>query len=249
MKRGIWIGLLATLAFFAILIARLPASWFAGFLPEGLSCSQITGTVWNGACAGLATPAGALGDLGWQIQASRLWSGTVGSHVAMQGPATSLEAEVTVSPDGTVDARNVNAHLSLERAALPQLPKELRGQAHAELARVVVTKGAITSLEGRIEVRNLSRARGRIRGLGDFRLSFPSTRAQGSGSEPVGDLDSIGGPWSLEGTLRLTPEPGFVVDGHVAAAPGSSAETLQELEFLGPADANGRRPFSLAGTF
>jgi general secretion pathway protein N len=249
MKRGIRIGLLATLAFAAILIARLPASWFAGLLPAGSSCYQVTGTVWNGACSGLTTPAGVLGDLGWQIRASRLWSGTVGAHVTLQGPATALEAEVAVGPNGTIDAREVNALISLERAALPQIPNDLQGRVHAELARIVIAKGAITALEGRIEVRGLQKAHGRARELGDYRMSFPAARAQSRGGEPVGDLYSIGGPWSLEGTLRLTPEPGFEIEGGLGAAPGASAQVLRELSYLGPSDSNGRRPFSLAGTF
>ncbi|MGH8286318.1 MAG: type II secretion system protein N, partial [Steroidobacteraceae bacterium] len=57
------------------------------------------------------------------------------------------------------------------------------------------------------------------------------------------------GPLNVTGSLRLTREPGFVLDGLVAARPDASPELARQLQYLGAPDAGGRRPFSIAGTF
>jgi hypothetical protein len=59
----------------------------------------------------------------------------------------------------------------------------------------------------------------------------------------------LGGPLALAGTLRMTPEPGFVVDGTVAARPTASPNLVRQLQMLGAPDAQGRRSFSIANTF
>ena len=60
------------------------------------------------------------------------------------------------------------------------------------------------------------------------------------------DLD---GPLALEGTLRLTPQPGFELEGLIAPRNGAPPELVNNIRFLGAPDASGRRSFSLAGTF
>ena len=65
-----------------------------------------------------------------------------------------------------------------------------------------------------------------------------------------GQLRDLGsGPLAVEGTVRLTPEPGFDLEGLVTARPTASPELAQDIQFLGSPDARGRRPFSLAATF
>ena len=81
---------------------------------------------------------------------------------------------------------------------------------------------------------------------GSYSLTFPPS----TGGDPVGQLRDLGGgPLAVEGTLRLTPEPGFDLEGLVKARPTASADLAKDIQFLGSPDAQGRRPFSLAGTF
>ena len=53
----------------------------------------------------------------------------------------------------------------------------------------------------------------------------------------------------LGGRLRVTPEPGFVLDGKVAARATASASLVRQLQMLGAPDAQGRRSFSIVDTF
>ncbi len=58
-----------------------------------------------------------------------------------------------------------------------------------------------------------------------------------------------GGALALTATLQLNHDPGYVLQGRVAARPAASPEIADAIKYLGSADAAGLRPFSLAGTF
>jgi hypothetical protein len=126
---------------------------------------------------------------------------------------------------------------------MPQTPPGLRGLVRADLATLEWSGRAITAIAGRIEALDLAQ---RAMALGDFVVVFPATSA---GSEPVGTLDDLGGPLDLSGTVRLTREPGWEMQGLVAARPEASPELARQLQYLGRPDAAGRRPFSIAGTW
>src|SRR5687767_11705965 len=122
MKRAIWIGVLAVLAFASILIVRLPASWFAGALPSDISCGQITGTVWNGGCGALAVRNAALGDLKWRLQPAGLLGRELVSQLALEGPTGSATALVAARSEEHITARNLRAKFSLNPALFTSLP-------------------------------------------------------------------------------------------------------------------------------
>jgi general secretion pathway protein N len=104
--------------------------------------------------------------------------------------------------------------------------------------------GVITAVQGRVEARDLEQRGNQQYRLGDYAVTFP-----GGDGEPTGSLESIGGPLDVKGTLRLTREPGYSIDGTVATKPDVDPKLATQLEYLGSADGNGRRPFSVAGTF
>lgn len=250
MKRGIWIGLIAALAFAAIIVARLPASWVSGFLPKDVTCAEISGTLWRGSCSGLVAQGTSLGDLAWRLSAMPLLLGRVASSVDLQHPNGTATADVEVRPGGAIEARQVAADFQIDPRAMTQIPPDLRGRVHAQLARLRLEKGAISAIEGRIDLNDLERRSLEHPALGDYTLTFPATRAKSQGNDVVGDLDSRGGgPWQIQATLRLTRQPGFEIDGLIAMGPGAPADMVESLGLLGPPDAQGRRPFSVAGTF
>src|SRR5690554_4750127 len=122
MKRAIWIGLLAVLAFAVILLVRLPAQWMAGFLPDGISCVRINGSVWRGMCSGLVVNGIRAGDLIWQLRPSALLRGRLASHVDLSHPQGFVKAYVDVGRDGHLIANNLRAKLPLDPSIFPQIP-------------------------------------------------------------------------------------------------------------------------------
>jgi general secretion pathway protein N len=244
MKRSVLITVAATVAFIVVLLMRFPAKWAAGLLPEDVSCNQLGGSLWDGTCLGLVVRGVPGGDVKWSLHPLRLFVGKLGLDLAVvRGPA-SVEGDVSLGFSGAVSAKNVKARLPLDASLIPFLPPTLRGTATADLKSLQVEGKTISSVEGLIEVRGLEQGPGNA--LGDYRLTFPP--GQGD-AEPVGQLVDLGGPLSVAGTLKLTREPGYVIEGQVAAKPGAPEQISRQIQYLGAPDAQGRRPFSLAGTY
>jgi hypothetical protein len=246
-RRSLWIGALALFAFALIVLARFPAAWALGLPPAALSCDAVDGSVWNGACAGLMLQHRQLiGNLTWRLHPARLLAGRLAAHVELTQAADSVIGEIEVSPGGDLFARDVHASVHIGPGLLPQLPDGLRGAARAELARVEIKNGRLIDLRGHIEAHDLAQTGATTTELGSYALSFTGA---GSGAALVGELHDLGGPLDLSGQLRVTPEPGFVLDGKVAARATASASLVRQLQMLGAPDAQGRRSFSIVNTF
>jgi hypothetical protein len=243
MKRGIPLGLAAFAAFLLFLIVRFPAQWAAGALPRGVACTGLGGTLWSGTCSGLVVNGAALGDLGWTFHPSRLLTGALSLDLSLSLPPGTARGRIERGITGTITAENVHADLPLDRSVLGALPPGMRGTVQADLASMRVRGKRIEAIRGQIDVRGLTDGKGSL--IGDYRLSFPG----GPGKEPVGRLSDLGGPLEVQGTVRLTREPGYLVEGTVAARPGATPDMINELRYLPTPDAQGRRPFSFEGTY
>jgi hypothetical protein len=117
----------------------------------------------------------------------------------------------------------------------------------AELARVSLPKGAVPRIEGTIELRNLKAPPPQGAAIGSYSLLFDATSKQKD--RLVGKVKDLDGPMQVEGTLSLGADRSYVVEGLVAPRPDASKAVTDTLRFLGTPDAQGRRPFSLAGTY
>ncbi|MDB6089212.1 MAG: ral secretion pathway protein [Gammaproteobacteria bacterium] len=243
-RRGLWITVLAVVAFAVIVIARLPASWVVPSPPANVACASVDGSIWNGACTGLTVGGAVVGDVVWDVHATRLLAGKLAAHVVLTRTTGSAQGDVEVGLDKSITARNVRADLPLDRALMPQLPPRLNGNAHADIALARFENGIVTQLQGLIEAHNLEDRSGNITPLGNYSLTFP-----GGSGEPTGQLKDQGGPLQVEGTLRLTREPGFDLQGLVKPRADATADLTSEIQYLGSPDAQGRRPFALAATF
>jgi hypothetical protein len=247
MKRGIWITLLAIVAFAAILVARLPVSWVSGFIPKEVSCTELAGTVWDGSCSGLSVQNIRLDSVSWQLRPFALFGRKLAGHIDVMRGANYVRGDIEAKSGGTLTARNLQVDLPLDPTLIPQLPAGLSGSVRANLQSLHVEKGVITSITGSLDGHNLvTMMQGQRLALGDYSLTFP---AAASGQEPVGQLRSLSGPMNVEATLRLTPEPGVTIQGLVAPTAEASPQLVNELKQLGSPDAQGRRPFGFETTF
>lgn len=243
MRRTFWIVLLAVVAFAVIILTRLPASWV---VPSGgtagFACASVEGSVWSGACTGMAVQRVALGDLTWDLRPARLLAGELAAHVTLAHGPIGAQGDVALGLGRRLTLRNLTADLPIDHRTLPQVPRDLSGTLHVDLALARIAKGVITELQGRLEAHDLVDSHGRPTPIGSYALTFP-------GPDLTGQLQDLGGPLAVSGTVRLTSAPGYAVEGLVAARAGAPPELVNNLQFLGSPDAQGRRPFSMAGTF
>lgn len=246
MKRTVTVIVLVIVAFAAIVLARLPASWVLPTSGTAFSCASVAGSVWSGYCSGLRVSGAALGDLAWQLRPSRLLAGKLAAHVTVERPpAIAGQADVEVGLDGTLVARNLTASLPLDPALLPDLPRSVTGTLHFDLALAAITrKGVVRSLRGRIQADNIVDSSGYVTPLGSFAVTFP-----GGTPRPTGNVADLGGPLAVTGKLVLTPQPGYDFSAYVTPRASATPALVNAIEFLGTPDAQGRRPFSLSGTY
>ena len=246
MKRTVTVIVLVIVAFAAILLARLPASWLLPGSSANFSCASVEGSLWSGYCSGLTVHGAALGDLTWQLRPSRLLVGKLAAHIDLEHPpATSAKGDIEIGLGGTVVARNLTASLPLDPTLLPAVPPTLTGTLDVDLAVAKVTKqGVVRSLQGRIEAHDLIDHSGYVTPLGNFAVTFP-----GGGPQPTGDVEDIGGPLAVAGQLVLTPQPGYELSGYVTPRANATQPLVNAIEILGSPDAQGRRQFGMSGTY
>jgi len=241
LKRRLAITLAVLIAFLAVILVQFPARWAGAALPRNVSCRELSGTLWQGSCSGLNAYAISVGDLDWTLHPLRLLIGRLDLDLALDAAGRLTRGRVELGLGGRISAHALKGTLPLDRQWFPQLATLPGATADFDIDSLLYDGRRLADLIGRIDVHGL-RSDGTA--LGDYRLLFA-----GGGDDPVARLSDLGGPFSVEGTLKLTREPGYVLEGRVAARPGAPPDTVQALRFLGSPDAQGRRPFSVAGTF
>jgi general secretion pathway protein N len=249
-KRTIWLVVFGVLVFAGIVVARLPASWVLPGPQSGMTCADADGTIWNGTCTGLTVQQQPVGDLSWEVHPMRLLAGKINVDIVVTRPTGSARGNVETGFDKKITARDFAADLPLDQELTSGLPpnfRSLRGKLHAQIAYLRVEGQAIKAIEGVVEAHDLTDGQGPgAKPWGSYSVTFPPPTA----GAPLGQLKDLGGgPLAVEGTLKLTPEPGIDLEGLVAARPGAPADLVEDLRYLGSPDAQGRRPFSLATTF
>jgi Type II secretion system (T2SS), protein N len=142
-------------------------------------------------------------------------------------------------------AHDLQAQMPLDPPVLPQLDSGYAGSISVNLANLQVEKNLITAIEGQVQATSLYSKRDRL-ALGGYSASFPKAPA---GSEPVGQVTSLEGPVDFEGTIKLTHQPGWVVDGKIRTKPETPKAFTDQLAYLGAPDAQGFRPLTLEGSF
>jgi hypothetical protein len=138
--------------------------------------------------------------------------------------------------------------LPLDQDVMSLMPINLRtvhGTAHADIAFAHVVKKIVTQLQGHIELHDLEDRDRDVLPLGNYSLTFP-----GGSGDPTGQLQDLGGPLAVQGTVRLTQDmPGFELQGYITPRADAAPALLNQLQYLGSPDAQGRRQFGSTVTF
>ena len=234
-------------AFLVTLIVGLPARFLAPLLPPRLTVGTLEGTIWRGRTDMLAVDGQTIGGLRWQLRPLELFLGRLALDSELDRRDGQARAQLRVGFGGSVEARDIEAHLPL--SALPRniVPGGWSGVLRAELARVSVPKGAVPRIEGKVELRNLKAPPPQGALIGSYSLLFDASSSQKD--RLVGKVKDLEGPMQVDGTLSLGADRSYVVEGLVAPRPDASKAVTDTLRFLGTPDAQGRRPFSVAGTY
>ncbi|HUK03090.1 MAG TPA: type II secretion system protein N [Steroidobacteraceae bacterium] len=241
-KRRRWLIATAIVVFIGVLLVQFPASWASAVLPRGIACRELEGTLWSGRCSGIVIQGSSPGDLAWTLHPLKLLVGRLKLDLALEQNAGPVRGTLELAPGGAFTLRNLHGAIPLDHELIGAVPASLHGLAQADFASIVWDGRKVATLEGQLDAHGLRDDRTVI---GDYRVSFPG----GQTGEPVGQLSDLGGPFSAQGTVRLTAQPGYLIQGMIAPRGNVPADVLEALRFLGPPDAQGRRPFSLEASY
>jgi hypothetical protein len=250
MKRGtLVLTIIAGLAvFLVVLVLYLPASWIASALPPQVRCNELGGSVWHGECLGLQYQGTALGDATWNLAPSSALTGRLSGDVDVRGAALNARADLDTNFSGVGEFRNVVLTAVLDPALLPQLPPQQRGKLSATLERVELAAGpAPRALQGTIELRDFRQAGAQPLDLGSYQVTFDGSPAPDGAL--VGKLKDLGGPYIVDGTVKLSPPNGYLVQGYITGRTAAAERIVREITLGAMPDASGRSTFSFEGSW
>ena len=234
-------------AFALTLLATLPAGVVARFLPPAITLGMTDGTLWKGSADALAVRGQPLGGLQWTLRPLSLLIGRLafdGKLIRSDGQAS---GRVTLGIGGRLGARDLELHLPLSGLPAGIAPRGWRGVVHARLQSFELAPKSAPRIVGAIELRGLQAPPPGGAAIGSYAVTFPEKPAPGG--KLVGQIKDLEGPMQVSGTVTIGADRSYVIEGMVAPRAGASQAVTDTLRFLGAPDAQGRRPFSLAGTY
>jgi general secretion pathway protein N len=236
-----------------VLLATFPAARLTPRLQaNGIVVVGATGSVWNGSAAAVQANGIVLGPTQWRISPWRLFTATLSADIHSKRDDGYVDATVRKGFGGAVTLRNLRGSLpisALSGLGLPGGVTGWTGNLQLNLEQLVIADRWPTEIKGTIDAANLVGPPQSPTPLGGYRIVFPAINSTATAGEIQGAvLSNEDAPLDVTGTLRLTPGRNYVIDAQVATRPSAPASIVKALQYLGPPDAQGKRPLSIAGT-
>lgn len=248
MKKLSWLIALGVGAYLLFAIVTLPASVLLGQLqPAGITAAGVEGTAWNGSAQVMRLQGANLGSVEWDLHALALFALKIQADVRITRPEGFAQSQVSLQRSGPVEFQGLTASLPL--SVLSNFaPGGWTGTVNLRFDELILDNGWPIAATGTAEVIDLSSANQRSPISGSYKLTFPAPDTSAPADALVGALSDLGGPLQISGELQLKPDRSYLIKGVVAARPDAPRALANQLQILGPADAQGRRQFALEGT-
>lgn len=245
MRSRLWLVIsLAIVAFLATLTLFLPASLISGSLPANVTTGAITGTLWNGAADAVIVDGRPVGNVQWTVHPTRLFRGQLAVDAALTGNGSQAQGQFALASGQKLDVANLAARWPLAELPIRAVPRGWTGQIEVAAPLLRLDKGAIVDLRGTVDLRNLRQKEVEV---GSYKVTFD--QAPSPEGQLLGRFESLEGPLDVSGTIQLGADRSYVIDGLVAARADAPQRMAEQLRYLGAPDAQGRRPFSVSGTY
>ncbi len=240
---------LGVAAFLVLAVTTLPASvvvrWFA---PEGVHFDGVSGTIWDGRAQVLRWNETQLGRVEWDLHALPLLAARLSADMSLTRIDGFARTRLSVMPARRLRFTDLTASLPLSVLPANILAGGWAGTLNLKFAQLALHEGWPVAASGHVEVLQIRGPARSPRDLGSFEIIFPQDEPDAAGSSLTGALADLGGPLDVTGSLQLLADRSYVVEGLIATRADAPADIGQMLQFLGPADQQGRHPFSIAGS-
>jgi general secretion pathway protein N len=235
-------------AYAVFVIATAPASLIFKFAHNQIQAGAVSGTVWHGKATTLQAGIINLGDAEWSLNVFPLFTGRLGGDIKLVQPKGFAQGHVNVSFGGKIKLKDVSASLPFDSiVGSGGLPGGWTGTAQIKLDELALSNNWPTTVKGIVDAIDVTGPANAPVNLGNYRITFPS--ADSSASSLTGDLrDLEGAAISVSGKLILSSDRSYQLNTMVATRSNTPESVAQGIQFLGEADAEGRRPFTVSGT-
>ena len=244
-KRGVYVAA-GLAAFLVCLVAMVPASQLARRMPAGVAIDGPSGTIWSGRARGLTVQNRPLGALRWSCRPWRLvlleWSCSVG----LQPRGGEVSGDFSGNFSGEVAGRGIRGSVPIALFEGIATPRGWTGNLELALDQLAIASRRPQSASGKLFLRALRAPGAGGQQLGDFELVVGEGAV--GGATLNGRLRDLGGPLHVRGAVELFEDGRYLLQGEAAPGPGAGPAIFDTLGFLGPPDAQGRRPFTIEGT-
>lgn len=219
--------------------ARLAWQWAA---PPGVALQGISGSIWNGRAREASAGGLYLSDVHWRFHPLAVLAGRIEYAVSGAPVAGFMEADLSIRAGGAIGLENVMASLPI--AALDPFIEVagLDGVVNVEIERLLIRDGLPVGADGTITLSNLVIRPLASSVLGDYQATVATVDDVVRGE--VGDLSGV---LDVTGSVELRPDRTYAFTGLIGTRPGAPQEVERQLQYLGSADAEGRRSFRLEG--
>jgi hypothetical protein len=257
-SRSVWprLVLIGAAALLAVVVAALPASLIARFLPPGVRAEDFSGTIWHGSAGRITAGGRPAGAAEWHLHPLALlrlhtvadlhWvKGGFVLDGALDADRTGLAASGVEGGGPIADLRDLGVGAGWQGTAAVHV-KEIE-------ARWSEAGATLKSATGEISVSQVSASRVADGAqLGGYALKFANP-VLSPDSDATATLADTGGPLSLDATIQITLKTrtglfSAAVKERPEAAPALRNQ-LQNLAQLHARDAQGRIPVDLEFTF
>jgi general secretion pathway protein N len=244
-KRGAYVAA-GLAAFLVFLVAMVPASQIARRLPSAVDLDGVSGTIWSGRARTVAVEGHPLGGLHWSCRPWRLVLLEWTCHIGLQPSGGDVAGDFSGDFSGNLTGRDILGTAPISNFVGIATPRGWTGNLELDLEALTVASGRPESATGRLFLRGLRAPGANGELLGDFELVV----GEGSvgGATLNGRLRDLGGPLRVRGAIELFDDGRYLLRGDAAPGPGAGPAIFDTLDFLGPPDSQGRRPFTIEGT-
>lgn len=219
--------------------ARIAYTWFASPV---VSMSGIAGSVWRGQASEGAVAGIYVTDLRWRFRPLALFRGEAAFAISAQPVSGYFDGDVGLGPGGSVRLTNVSAALPIRSLERHGGLRGIDGDIRVQMERVVLKDGMPVDATAVVDITNVVVREIAASTLGDYRATVAT-----DGQTIRSIVQDTSGVLEVSGTIELSPDRSYSFTGLIAARPEAPAAVSDQLQYLGSADAQGRRSFRLDG--
>jgi general secretion pathway protein N len=240
-------------SFLLFLLVNIPASALTGLLdsrlPENIRISGVDGTFWNGSVHSVNINRLQFSAVQWDLNPLGLLMGQLSIRVKARVAGGDVNIDTTISLSGTITMRDLEATGSIMPIAAGFNFPVTGGRYRVQISELSIVDGWPTSFIGSIRVDDVPlNMMGNSSGpKGSYAVEFDAETVPEDG-RLIGTVSDDGGLVEVGGNLVLTPPNNYELQAKLKARRGAPADITSALLLAGPADSDGRREISLAGT-